>query len=409
MQTADPSEATILRIKECVTRIRDQENKDEENTKIWQSCVNLLSYMYDLSPKSLRNVRLHTELFTAEHLNNVLLNVPINNPRKYAKKSGYTFATEDLPGEYWLSEPPVEGWLLGDDKLGCDYNGRIINAEIARYQLYFENFVSTFMLDNIRRNPGKSVVMEIGAGYGAVGHHLLKMAPGKICYVVADLPLVLLYSGAYLATHHPEARVFMYDPDEPSHRSMDEKTLLEYDVVLIPNHRLATLSALKQVHYAVNTFSMAEMTTTQVQEYVDFLLPRLVHYFYFHNYEWHEAEPVHRFVGKHFMCRPGLDFYDDYIRKSSAWIRGTYPKTFWFTASKEAHQALAACTVKLRMPDRLPVRLSLKDDRVMVRTRLGRSRALSPLSISIGAAFAKLPLLHKKVKESLRRELVRGF
>lgn len=356
-------------IKDCVKRIIEKEAALLQNSPIWQMCSDLLSYMLDLSPKHLRNVRIHTDIFTGESLNTALFSgMHQKNPTSYAENLGYTFAAEDLPKEYWLSEPPIDNWF-GNGTFGCRYDDVIINIELSRYQLYMENFIATGMVDNIKSSPTKKVVMEIGAGYGALGYHLIRLTNNKVCYVVLDLPLMLLYTGYYIAAHHPEAKMFIYDPDNPAHQNLDD-TITQYDVVLIPNHRLSILKNVTRVDYAINNISMAEMTDIQVQDYINFIKPRLTNYFYFQNYAWDYEKPIHLFVGEHFNAKPSLDFYDHYIKNTGQSV--AFPaKTFFYTASKEADDRLAPCQIKLRLPDNRLAKLSLGNECISIRKSPG--------------------------------------
>lgn len=356
-------EMNIEKIRDGVLRIKEKEAALEEYSELWQGCVNLLSYLTELSPKNLRNIRIHTEIFSGEFLNFILFNASSQNHVTYAEGLGYTFATENLAKKYWLSEPPIYGWI---DEFGCKHGDVVINPEIARYQLYIENFVNTGMLTQIENSQTKTIIMEIGAGYGAIAHALFNIAPKKICYIVLDLPIMLLYTGCYVATHHPEANIFIYDPDNEDHQHLDD-SILDYDLVLIPNHKLSILNKLSKINYVINTISMAEMTMKQVQDYLDFIKPRLINYFYFQNYSWHYPEDLFHFVGQSFLAKPNLSFYDDYIKSKNVKMNWKCLKTFYFCTSQASIDQLSQRKIKLRLPDSRPAYLDLSDESIMIR------------------------------------------
>lgn len=397
-------EANLQHIKDCVIRINDMEKQQTEHSSIWQSCVNVLDYMMDLSPKNLRNVRLHTEIFSGEFFNFTLFNASSQAPYDYAEGLGYIYATESLAEKYWISEPPIFGWDCANNVFGCNYHGRIVNPEIARYQLYIENFVSTGMLEKIEKSPERSVVMEIGTGYGAIGFHLLKQTDRKVCYLVLDLPLMLLYTGCYIATHFPDAKVLTYDPANPAHKNLDD-AIIDYDVVLIPNHQLSVLKNLTRIDYAINTISMAEMTPKQVQDYVDFIKPRLKNYFYFQNYAWTEPTALEDFVGKHFHASPALNTYSKYIADTGATVNHNYLRTYYFSVSTDIQRELNNCTVKLRMPDHKAAKVALGSGQITIRTSPNNYAANVVSILPKSAARIKTSLM-RSVKNRIKKSLM---
>jgi putative sugar O-methyltransferase len=290
---------------------------------IWQRFTNVASYLWDLSPDSLLRIRLHTEVFTGEFKTDLLGAMARIDGSNFARQSGYTYYTEDIPEEFWLSEPEVAG--IG--QLGPNFEGRIINGEIARYQGYISNFYLAGMFDT-----GPGVVLEIGAGYGAIGHHLLRLARGRTTYVIVDLPLGLLTVGAYILTNMPDARIAAYDPATP--QFWTDESLREYDVVLVPHYRLDTLQGVRRIDWAVNTISMAEMEPETINGYLDFLAARLQNGFFFQNYEWREdGGSLRALLAARLEVVPHVDY----------WQRGTgsvTSLTFWATGSAEARDRL---------------------------------------------------------------------
>lgn len=368
-------DANLIRVRDCVRRILTMEADLLDVSPVWRNFTNLLDYVLDLSPRNLRSIRIHTEIFTGEHVIDVLINIARHsNPEDYAEAIGYLAAIEELPEKFHIGEPPLAHWESGNMKgaYGCPYKDRIINLELARYQMYIENFYSAGMFEFIENALAgyRTAVLEIGSGYGALGHHLLNITGKKICYIMVDLPLMLIYAGAYIATHHPDAKIFIYDPENPAHRRLDD-SIFEYDAVLIPNHRLQVLDKLSRIDFAINNISMAEMTMEQVQSYIDFIKPRLTQFFFFQNYWWANKEykkPIQQFVGEQFLHAPSLDIYDNFIGNLMGDPKEFYRyQTFFFTTSPEIHARLKKCAFKSSLPNMNWGRVNMAENTLEVR------------------------------------------
>lgn len=353
-------DANLIRVRDCVRRILTLEADLLDVSLTWKNFTNILNYVLDLSPRNLRSIRIHTEIFTGEHCIDVLINIARHpDPAGYAEAIGYIAATEELPKKYWIEEPPLAHWGLRDGKpgmFGCLYGEHVINLELARYQTYIENFYSAGMFEFIENAPSdyRTVVLEIGSGYGALGYHLLNITQRKICYIIVDLPLMLVYSGSYISTHLPDAKIFIYDPENPAHKDLDD-SIFDNDVVIIPNHRLQLLNKLSRIDFAINNISMAEMTIEQVQGYIDFIKPRLTQFFYFQNYWWANKDykpPIQNFVGEQFLHAPDLNLYNNFITKFMGDPKDFYRyQTFFFTTSQPVHERLKKTKFKSSLPD----------------------------------------------------------
>jgi SAM-dependent methyltransferase len=105
-------------------------------------------------------------------------------------------------------------------------------------------------------------ILEIGAGYGGLAHHLSKIIKGKSVYVIVDLPETLLYAAAYLTLHNPDKKLYLYEKGCDIDGSCD--------FILIPHYRLDLLQYWK-FDLVINVASMQEMRTDQVETYLNFI------------------------------------------------------------------------------------------------------------------------------------------
>ena len=69
----------------------------------------------------------------------------------------------------------------------------------------------------------------------------------KVAFIVVALPLMLLFTGCYIATNNPDAKIFIYDPDDPSTHNITDQTLQEFALILLPNHQLKLLNNIESI------------------------------------------------------------------------------------------------------------------------------------------------------------------
>lgn len=103
------------------------------------------------------------------------------------------------------------------------------------------------------------VVLEIGAGYGALAAMLRQMFP-ELIYLIVDLPSSLARAGCYLATRQA-GRVSVIGP---------EVVLTPGDIGLVVNTALSAVEG-QPIDLAINTLSFGEMSSAVVESYAAFL------------------------------------------------------------------------------------------------------------------------------------------
>lgn len=341
---------TLARVRAAVNAIVDDAKAREVRASgAWDYNELPLRYVLDLSPASLTQIRLHTEIFTGEVLNHLLYAVRHEDPEAFAVGRGYAYAVHDLPEMFHLSEPAIPG--LHD--LGCRYRGRVINAELARYQMYLANFTRAgFFNPPERRGPGaeRTVFFQMGPGYGAMEHHLLRLGGGKVVCVIVDLPLMLLFSACYLAINNPGVRMLIHDPADP--RPITDAELDAYDVILTPHHRLDLLEPITRIDYAMNAYSLQEMSDAQISAYLDFIAPRLENFLFVEFHERPEHPRLRPALSQRFKLAPSPAFYDDYMKDSSFHdpISGYVHRCYCF-GREAAFEAFRDVEIRQFMPD----------------------------------------------------------
>lgn len=320
----------ITRVRQAIGRILDDEERTETEHRHlvsanWRACRTVLRYLRDLSPENLSRVRLHTELFTGENLNHLVFDTNNQDPAAFARSSGYLFHTADLPDRLRIGEPPFAGtipWAPEDRPAppgfphGCTYEGRILNHDLVRVQGYVGNLARVGLFD--APAGGRTVFFQMGAGYGAVEHHLLRLAPGRMTCIIVDLPLLLLVSAAYIVQNTPGIRVLIHEPDDP--RPITDADVAAHDLILMPHYRLDLLEPVSRIDFAMNALSLQEMTPGAADAYLDFIAARLTGSLMMHFHEWpHRPGIAERLAARfavyptpaayraHYSRRPGRD------------------------------------------------------------------------------------------------------
>mgnify|MGYP000197496562 CR=1 FL=1 len=103
--------------------------------------------------------------------------------------------------------------------------------------------------------------LDLGAGWGRVGHALLRINP-SVKYICADLPETLLVSQSYLPTTLDGVRVSSYEDN------IDNITLDEPGLTFIGSHDLDRLEA-NSIDFFINIASFQEMQNSQVKGYIE--------------------------------------------------------------------------------------------------------------------------------------------
>jgi SAM-dependent methyltransferase len=244
-------------------RTTSPDGPSSQPSRYWTDFTAFFDYMTDLSPRSLAKVRLHTYHLTGDNYQTYYF----GNRRAFFDFYGPWLEIDGLPAEHILSEP--------EDGIGFRLeDGRLVSADIARFQRSVSTLSRHRILDELTRWGSPPRVLEIGGGYGGLALHLSRILRG--CrYVLVDLPETLIFSASYLALQAPAKRLYLYDPAD----RLDAAALADFDFVLLPDYRLEALNPF-EFDLAINVASMQEMRVDQIERYLDFLRVRCRGVFY---------------------------------------------------------------------------------------------------------------------------------
>lgn len=156
-------------------------------------------------------------------------------------------------------------------------------------------------------------------GYGGLAHSLGLILKGKITYCIIDLPELLLISGTYLALTNPNQSIYIYESESFTPEFVREG-IKRFDFVLVPHFALSKLKAIGDIALLINTLSFQEMTTRQVNEYLEFGASHLSGYLYSDNTDAHtlnkELRLLSELLSNYFELFPSPMFYDKLYRGS---------------------------------------------------------------------------------------------
>jgi hypothetical protein len=321
----------ISLIKEKLWELNTHPDCDTDKSNIWKRVEKGLDYIWDLTPKNLRFIRLHTELFSGENLSSLYFQFN-KDDNGFAKVMGYAGQISDLPEKYHLTEPDLED--IGP--IGLNYKNKRVNIELVRYQEYISNFYRLGMFSDDQHK----VILEIGGGYGALPYHLHKLFNGNATIIMVDLPIILLFAAAYLSTNAPHCKIGIFD----NQIDYTDESIKQYDVLLIPHYKLGTLNSITKINYVINTISFAEMTETQLRTYLSFIQPRLKNFLFSQNYEWGQKPSLREVMSEFYTLMPNKEYWEN--TKSEENILRTY----FCTSNKEALKELENKSVKIKNP-----------------------------------------------------------
>jgi putative sugar O-methyltransferase len=149
-----------------------------------------------------------------------------------------------------VASPPV------GNPYGVSIDGAIVHPNTLMNDYRAEHVLG--LVEHVER----PIVVDLGGGFGGFGHQLISRRD-DVVYVGFDLPENLLVASYFLMSAHPAKRVRIY---ESSTQPLDPETLRQYDVVLLPNFMLPSVTD-RAVDVFVNTVSLSEMEYPTICEY----------------------------------------------------------------------------------------------------------------------------------------------
>lgn len=240
-------------VRERVLDMLEQSQTDEVSP-YWQEELAGFDYMLDASPLVIRKLREHcyhiTGLRAYEYRSH-----HSHQQEAFAKKLGALREHDDAG--LFVPESPLLGGF------GHTIDGALVNIDTLKYYECLIAMDKGGLLAPLRDQAGeRRTVMLIGDGWGGLTYQLRSLFPSAL-YIIVDLPPTLLFSGVYLSTVFPEAKVLMY-------RGQGEGELaqhvLDHDLVFVPHFAMDHIPFAK-LDLAINTVSFQEMTSAQVAGY----------------------------------------------------------------------------------------------------------------------------------------------
>lgn len=294
---------------------------------IWIEALSMFNYVINLSAEEFRKIRYHTGLITGNSIFAHWHQYPPIDPERFAEWIDYKFYTEGVPQDCWLGEPPTPQIPR---PIGLNYRGKIINADIGRYQHCATCLYTMGVVDYLAGRGSRNLVLEIGGGYGGLAHQLGSMLGGHSTYIIVDLPEMLLFSGGCLIVNNPGKRIYVYNPATFTPEFLKGK-IFEYDFVLLPNYVLQQLRQVEAIHLMMNMQSFQEMSREQIEEYLDFGRDKLQGFIYSNNVDRHPFNDhllpatVTSLLDSRFDVFPPTHFYESHARAGgSAWAYKAY-------------------------------------------------------------------------------------
>lgn len=139
---------------------------------------------------------------------------------------------------------------------GFEIDGKFYRAGVD-YQHYYATIIGRLI-----RGEGRKAVLELGGGFGGLGHFLLRDNP-DLTYIDVDLPENMALTAFYLLSAFPDKKIALFG--EVDLKSAD---LHGYDAVVLPNFAIADLHD-DSVDLAFNSYSLAEMSLSNVKNYIE--------------------------------------------------------------------------------------------------------------------------------------------
>jgi hypothetical protein len=241
-----------------VLRMKDSEAElGDRPSAYWREELANFEYMLDASPLVIERLRHHT--------------LHVTGVRPYDYRSG-----ADEKRELLAEKLAVLRELGGDDLLvpepellggfGFAIDGALFNIDTLKFYEALIALERGGLLAQLRNPSGRPLVIEIGPGWGGFAYQFKTLFPGA-CYVLVDLPELFLFSAVYLMSAFPQARVAFWNDEQP----LEPKLLAEHDFIFVPHTSFGKIST-ERIDLAINMVSFQEMTSEQVQAYVDRLV-----------------------------------------------------------------------------------------------------------------------------------------
>jgi hypothetical protein len=217
----------------------------------WREELAGFEYMLDASPLLVDKLRHHSYHLTGLKVYDYRTGQDEFERRLREKLAALLEIREEL----FVPEPAELGGF------GFRYGDGLFNVDTLKFLEAMIALDKGAVLTPFREGRERHVAWEIGAGWGGLAYTFKTLCPNT-SYVIVDLPQAFLFSAVYLMTVMPDARITFHG-DGPLASLASES-----DFLFVPHWALDELE-LPRLDLTLNMVSFQEMTTAQVEAYVD--------------------------------------------------------------------------------------------------------------------------------------------
>lgn len=290
--------ANYRRVRDLVVRMMDdwiRLDPDGGPSAYWRDEIEGFLYLFDASPLLIE--RLREQCY---HITGV---------RSYEYRAHHAARSQEYADKYAALRAIDQNglWVPEADALGgfgFDVGAGKANMDTLKFYEVLIGMDKAGVFSKFRGDqPDRRVALEIGSGWGGFAYQFKTLFPNTT-YVCVDLPPTMLFSGVYLTTTFPQARVLFYGEE-----GFEEKlrAIKQYDFVFMPHFFFQDWKP-KSLDLGINMVSFQEMTGAQVEQYIKRLRELDCPRFYSLNRERSpynsELGAVSEVIGKYYQYKP---------------------------------------------------------------------------------------------------------
>lgn len=250
---AAPAYQAYLTARDAVLTMRERAG-DERPSEYWLEELSGFEYLFDASPLLIDKLRHHTYHVTGLKVYDYRTGKDEMRTRMIEK---LRMLREAGDPSLLVPEAPELGGF------GFEIEGQLFNVDTLKF---FEVLIALergAVLPQLRQPGERRLVSEIGAGWGGFARAFKTVAPNTT-YVILDLPELFLFSGTYLQTVFPQAKIRYWSGEAAETLFEDWESA---DFIMIPAGALEAMRP-PSIDLMLNMVSFQEMTTEQVRGYV---------------------------------------------------------------------------------------------------------------------------------------------
>lgn len=141
------------------------------------------------------------------------------------------------------------------------YDGDNFIRTGSEYLHYYSHLINKLLINKTTRK----YIVELGGGYGGLAYFLNKNVT-NLTFIDFDLPENMALTAYYLLSSFPEKKVLLFGEAD-----LNETIINDYDIILMPNFELSKLPT-NTIDLIFNSYSLAEMTSETINEYIPQLM-----------------------------------------------------------------------------------------------------------------------------------------